>query len=154
MAAQSEPHVLAVTLTMRAMTKVFGDENYYVRPPGPIRQGSHSKPEPDVAVVFGNARTYATKKNPTGALIVIEVADSTLRYDRGKKGSIYAKNQIADYWIANLVDCQVEVYRDPVADASSGQGHRFASVQIFKRGTSVAPLAMPDGSIAVEDLLP
>ncbi|HZK82202.1 MAG TPA: Uma2 family endonuclease [Humisphaera sp.] len=154
MAAQKEPHVLGVTLAMRAASKAFGDQNYYVRPPAPLRMGRRSKPEPDVAVVAGNVRDYASKETPAGALLVIEVSDTTLRFDRGRKAAVYARNQVADYWIVNLMDRQLEVHRDPIADPTHKWGFRYDSIQIFKPGSAVSPLAALQATIAVNDLLP
>jgi Uma2 family endonuclease len=153
MPPQTEPHVLGVTLARQAAAKAFGD-GYYVRPPAPIRQGERSKPEPDVAVVLGNPRDYAQRDNPPGALLVIEISDSSLRYDRGKKASLYAKHGIADYWIVNLVDRQLEVHRDPVADRAHPHGCRYANIQILKAPASIAPLAAAQAAISVADLMP
>ncbi|MDB5300491.1 MAG: uncharacterized protein JWO87_2154 [Phycisphaerales bacterium] len=150
---QTEPHALGVTLARHAVAKAFGD-GYYVRPPAPIRQGERSKPDPDVAVVPGNPRDYAKRDNPPGALLVIEVSDSRLRFDRGKKASLYAKHGIADYWIVNLEERQLEVHRDAIADPTHHHGYRYANIQILKPLASIAPLAMPHAAISVSDLLP
>jgi len=113
-----------------------------------------SEPEPDGAIVRGDARTYSSR-HPGAADIglVIEVADTTLAGDRADKGRIYARADITFYWIVNLVDRQVEVYTIPSGPIVSPA---YAQRQDFRMGADVA--LMLDGiaaaSIAVRDLLP
>ena len=73
--------------------------------------------------------------------------------DRGEKASIYARAGVADYWIVNLVDNLLEVYREPQADPAAPYGWRYGSTTTLRRGDVVAPLALPHRSIAVSDLL-
>jgi Uma2 family endonuclease len=80
-------------------------------------------------------------------LLVVEVADSTLEFDREAKGVLYARYNLPEYWIMNLREQVLEVYREP----RDGQ---YASVQTLKRGQKLAPLAGPASPIAVDDLLP
>jgi len=153
MAAQLEPQVASVSLGAKAAARAFG-AGYYVRFQAPLVQGKFSKPEPDLAVVRGSERDYLNSGTPTTALLVIEISDTTLRQDRGRKASIYARWGIADYWILNLVDRQLEVHRDPVRDRKYKMGFGYASIQVVKPGDSIAPLAAPQALIAVADLLP
>lgn len=74
---------------------------------------------------------------------MIEVSESSLRKERGVKQRIYARNGTQDYWIINLVERVVEVYRKP-------QGERYASVQRFATGESITPLAFPDLVVPVD----
>jgi Uma2 family endonuclease len=114
----------------------------------------HSVPDPDLAVIVGTARTIPPTHNPTTALLIVEVSDTTLRYDRRVKGSLYAASGITDYWIVNIPNHQLEVYRDPVADSTQPFGFRYNSQTILVPGDFVAPLALPGGRIAVVDVLP
>jgi Uma2 family endonuclease len=84
----------------------------------------------------------------------VEVSESTLAYDRGRKGSLYARAGITDYWIINLVDSQVEVYRDPVPDPTQHHGWRYDTRTDLMPPATVSPLALPSAVVAVEDLLP
>lgn len=84
----------------------------------------------------------------------MEASDITLRFDRGRKGGIYARAQIADYWILNVVDRQLEVYRRPMADGSKPHGFAYSETTILKAGQEVSPLAAPLARIQVADLLP
>lgn len=128
---------LVQAIGKRAM---FGIQNPIVFP--------DSEPEPDISVVQRKDNYYADGKPRAGdVLLVIEVADSSLEFDREDKLPIYAEAGIAEYWIVNLIEDTVEVYRDPADD--SYRSHRLA-----KRGETVTLLALPDVSIAVNDILP
>ena len=87
-------------------------------------------------------------------MLILEAAESSLALDRGIKGSLYARAQIMDYWIVNLVDQVLEVYRDPVSTPTSPHGWRYASVTTLRGGDVVTPLAAPGSRVAVADLLP
>jgi Uma2 family endonuclease len=150
MAAQKDTHVIGVSLTAKAVSKAFGN-GYWARIQSPLNLSLYDDPEPDVAVVRGSERDYIGSQNRVDALLVTEVSDTTLRHDRGKKSRRYARAGITDYWIVNLIAQQLEVYRDPaIRDAR----HQFAPALIFKPGQSVAPLAAPNSSVRVDDLLP
>ncbi len=152
MAAMRSPHAAAVDLVDTALKAVF-DAGYYIRQQKPFVISDISEPEPDVAVVPGTIRDYA-EAHPTTAALVVEVADTSVSYDRTVKGSLYAKAGIADYWIVNLVQRQLEVYRLPVADDEATYGWRYGEVLTYPPGQTVAPLAAVNGRVAVEDLLP
>lgn len=126
---------------------------YAVRAQGPIDLGPHTEPEPDVAVVTARPDHYATA-HPQTALLVVEVSDTTLASDRARKGSLYARAGIADYWIVNLVDGQLEVHRNPRPNPAWQYGHEYADVTVLTRADSVAPLCAPTAVIAVADLIP
>jgi Uma2 family endonuclease len=111
-------------------------------------------PDPDLAVIAGNIRTHDPGHNPTSALLIVEVSDTTLRFDRGRKGSLYARCSIADYWIVNLVDGRLDVYRNPVPDSTQRYGYRYADVTHLAPSDFVTPLALPRARVAVADLLP
>src|SRR5262249_49797536 len=81
-------------------------------------------------------------------------ADPTLATDRGDKGSLYASAGVPGYWVINLVDNVVEVYRNPVPDPSQRFGHRYATRTDHHAGDQVAPLALPGVTVPVAELLP
>jgi len=145
------PHVTSVSLTEDVLRIVFGT-GFWIRTQSPLNLGAMSDAEPDISVVPGTPRDYT--EHPTGALLVVEVSETTLAYDRGRKGSLYAAAGIQDYWIVNLVDRQLEVYRDPVPDPNESSGFRYNTRTVFLSGQSASPLAAPAASIAVADLLP
>jgi Uma2 family endonuclease len=82
------------------------------------------------------------------------VAESSLRFDRIEKGSLYARAGIVDYWIVNLVDGVLEVYRNPGADVTAPYGWRYMSVERFTPPNAVAPLGVPAAPIPLATLLP
>ena len=114
--------------------------------------GQRLQLRPDIAVVPGS-HLNPTPANPTSALLVVEVSETTLSYDRNTKGSLYAAAGITDYWIVNVVGRQVEVYRDPVPDPTTLFGFRYQSRTILDPGDVVSPLALPGASVAVDDMI-
>ena len=87
-------------------------------------------------------------------MLAIEVAESSLEFDREHKGSLYARAGVEDYWIVNLVDRLLEVHRGPGPDTSATYGWRYRSVTTLARPSVVIPLAFPTRQIAIADLLP
>lgn len=152
MAAQKNLHAAAISLTEDALKAAFG-AGYWVRVQSSLDLSPHSVPDPDLAVVTGSPRG-ASPDNPTSALLIVEVSDTTLKYDRGRKATLYAASGILDYWIVNLVDRQLEVRRRPIPDAKRRFGHRYGDRTLLKPGDTVTPLAAPQARIAVADLLP
>ena len=126
---------------------------HFVRVLGQLDLDHLSQPQPDIAVIAGKARDYI-KNHPTTAVLVIEVAESSLAYDHTVKTRLYAKAGLAEYWITNLVDRQLEVYRQPQADPAAPFGFSYGQKQVLKEEDTVSPLARPDARIAVADLLP
>jgi Uma2 family endonuclease len=112
-----------------------------------------SEPEPDVAIIAGNVRDYVDA-HPTTATLIVEVADTSLAYDRTIKASLYARAGVADYWIVNLIERQLEVYRRPTRDAAQPYGFGYAEMTVYTAAERVTPLALPLASVAVADMLP
>lgn len=155
MSAMSRPHVKAVKRSVRVFEAAFG-EGWFVQNQAPLNLDdveSSSQPEPDVAVIEGDEDDYENE-HPRTAALILEVSFASLKYDRNKKGSLYAKARIQDYWVLNLYDRQLEVYRGPVPDASAPFWHSYADVLILEENESVTPLAKPDAVIPVKSLLP
>jgi Uma2 family endonuclease len=145
------PHATAITLGLEALRAVFG-AGWVVRIQLPIALDEDSEPEPDLVIVRGHARDYS-HAHPSVVALVVEVADSSLAFDRGDKASLYARVGVADYWIVNLIDRMVEVHRDP-RPASAAYGWHYGSIRFARPGESVTPLALPEVSLRVVDLLP
>jgi Uma2 family endonuclease len=147
---QGSRHVVAVDLIREALQHAFG-KGYYVRGHSPVALDDVSEPEPDVAVVHGRLRDYAGA-HPASPVLVVEVADSSLGKDRVRKAALYARAGIADYWIVNLNDRVLEVYRDPARTA--GGRWKYRSVALLRPRARVSPLAAPRRRVRVADLLP
>ena len=138
---------------IRGVMQALLPAEYSLRGKMPLDLGKRTEPEPDYAVVEGTIREHMAA-HPTSAVLIVEVADCSLDYDRNRKGSLYARAGIADYWIVNLVDNRLEVYRDPVPDSSRRYGHRYASRVDLVPPNTISPLAMPGIVLAVASLLP
>ena len=149
---QGAPHYTAIRKTAKALEAAFGP-GWEVRTEGPIGLDEDSEPEPDVAVVPGSPEDYS-RAHPSRPVLTVEVSESSLAVDRQRKGSLYARAGLADYWVLNLVDRVLEVYREPVSDSASLFGWRYARSEVFDASARVTPLATPGSSIPVSQLLP
>lgn len=149
---QNSRHATGVLLSEEAARRIFGI-GYSVRSQLPLALGGRGQPEPDIAVVTGSARDYA-QAHPTDAVLVIEVSDTTLDFDRTTKAAAYAQAGIADYWIVNLVERILEVYRQPTSMPGQSLGFHYRSILRLAEGESISPLSAPNATIAVADLLP
>jgi len=149
---QGSPHAMGIRMAEEALRRVFA-AGWDVRGQLPVALDDDSEPEPDISVVPGSFRDYR-HGHPPRAVLIVEVAESSLSLDRAVKGSLYARARVPDYWIVNLVDRALEVRRDPAADAAAPYGWRYTSVATLRAGDSVTPLSAPDSPIAVADLIP
>src|ERR1700674_994220 len=107
---QNNPHATAISLGLHALQKALAPD-WHVRVQLPIALDDESEPEPDLAIVAGGPRV--DMDHPSQPALVVEVADSSLALDREHKGSLYARARLPEYWIVNLVDRVLEIYRDP-----------------------------------------
>jgi Uma2 family endonuclease len=126
---------------------------WIVRTQQPVSLDDESEPEPDLAVVPGRPGDYR-HAHPERPALAVEVSDSSLHFDRQQKGSLYARAGIEDYWIVNLVDRVLEIYRDPSPEPSALYGWRYRSVITLVPPAVAVPLAFASSRIAVADLLP
>ena len=118
-----------------------------VRVQGSFRLAPDSEPEPDLLLLRPQPDFYRSAlPGPGDVLLLVEVADTSLGYDRNLKLPLYAAGGIQDVWIVNRSEEQIEVYRDP-------SENRYQSKSVSKRGTGVAPLAFPDVVISVDEIL-
>jgi Uma2 family endonuclease len=148
---QGERHATAVGLVRSALERAFG-ATYHLGEEKPIALDERSEPEPDIAVVPGRLRDHRDR-HPSRPVLVVEVAETSPAFDRLRKGRLYARAGIADYWVVNLLDEVLEVHRDP-GRASGGQDWKYDSVRVLRRNAVVTPLAAPKARIRVSSLLP
>ena len=148
---QNSPHATAVGAADDALRAAL-PPGFIVRAQMPISLDDESAPEPDLAVVSGRRADYG-QGHPTRAVLVVEVADSSLHFDRRDKGSLYARARIAEYWIVNLIDRLLEVYRDPEPDPTAPHGWSYRAVSRLAPPALVAPMAIPSAEVRVGDLL-
>jgi Uma2 family endonuclease len=138
-------HATSLSKTSEVLGQIL-PAGCHVRQQAPLNLGIMDEPFPDFAVVFGDVDTYAAE-HPVTALLVIEVSDSTLVHDRTEKFLQYAQAGIPEYWIVNLVDRQLEIFRDP-------QHARYLTQIVIREMESIAPLFAADNQISVSALLP
>lgn len=113
----------------------------------PVRLDEHSEPQPDLMLLKPAADYYRNRHpRPEDVLLLIEVSDATLKFDREAKLPAYGRAGIGEVWIVNLTDRTVEVYREPHFTG-------YDSKSVLRTGEEAAPGVFPDLKINVEDLL-
>ena len=136
------PHSNAVDMLTLILIRALGDQAR-IRVQNPFAAGDISEPQPDVLVApLADYRV----DHPAESHLVIEVAESSLRYDRGIKLRLYAEQGVPEYWIVDVVARRIEVYREP-------QDGTFVSKHIFERGESIRLLRFPAVTVQVSDVL-
>jgi Uma2 family endonuclease len=146
MAAKGTTHEAAITRTQRIFNQRLGDK-VLIRTQSPIKLDDYSEPEPDIAIVKTNALDYEDHHpQPSEIFLIIEIADSSLKYDREVKTSAYAKSGIIDYWVLDLNGRKLYVYRLPNAEG-------YQSESILGENLTISPLAFPECKITIKELL-
>ncbi|MEG3839331.1 Uma2 family endonuclease [Microcoleus sp. herbarium14] len=119
----------------------------------PIILRDDSEPQPDAVVARNRADDYLSSgPEPADILLLVEIADETLSYDRGKKISVYAEDGISDYWIFNLVDNCLEIYNDPYQDSQGRFGYRLK--RIVLPNETVGIMGFPEFSLDLSSIFP
>jgi Uma2 family endonuclease len=145
------PHRMALELTDTAIRLAFGPGwRFCVQMP--LILGQTTDPEPDIAVIPGPVRGVTA--HPTTAALVVEIADSSLRYDLTDKMSLYAAGGIAEYWVVDVAGARLIVHRQPQPDSAQRFGHGYAQVTEHGPSDMVSPVSAPSATIRVADLLP
>jgi Uma2 family endonuclease len=152
LAPQKSPHATAISLGLGAFIAVIRGA-FHIRIQLPLALGADSEPEPDIAIVTGSARDYRDA-HPSTAALVVEIADSSVAFDRNRKGSLYARAGIPEYWIVNLQSRMLEVYRDPAPDPAAPLGYAYRQRLSLGPEARMSLVAIPGAEIMVADLLP
>lgn len=139
-------HAACIAKATRSLIRIL-PEMTDVRVQLPINLSDRSEPQPDLALVYYREDYYASgHPQSNDILLLIEVSDSTLKYDREVKLPLYAKSGIPEVWIVNLGEQIVEVYRQPCGDA-------YGVVQHYQRGEVVKFSIGEDIAIAINQIL-
>ena len=139
-------HNACVTSATRALVRAAGDDAL-VLPQGSVRLDLYHEPEPDLVLLRPRADFYASRHaGPEDILLIVEIADSSLEYDRDRKSRIYAEFRIPEYWLADLRGNVVTAYSAP-------ESGLFLKIEPHRRGESIAPALLPSCVIAVDALL-
>ena len=147
MAAKNPPHA-ATNLCVADHFRQILIGQALVRIQDHIQLSEYSEPEPDIAIVRLDSQKYLDHHPaPTEIFLLIEVADTTLAFDRGQKANLYAKAGIADYWILDVNARQVYVLRAPTSEG-------YQQETVFSSGSVLTPLAFPAVEVSLQQLFP
>jgi len=145
------PQHATISDPLTAILKEAFGSGHTVRNQAPISivtDAAASEPQPDIVVASDSWRDYLSQHpSPADVQLIVEISDSTLVYDRTVKTALYATAGIPEYWILNLVDAQLEVYRNPA-------GSVYTERAIYRAGESIEPLLAVGKSIFVADFMP
>lgn len=140
-------HAAAVNRGTRVFSRAVGDRAL-VSVQNPVNLDPYDEPQPDVALLRPRADDYARgKPGPADIFLVVEVADTSLQYDRQVKLQRYAAAGVCETWLLDLPGDALEAHREPRPTG-------YALIRRYQRGERVAPEALPDVAVAVDDLLP
>lgn len=151
--APADPlHSNAITQATERLMGLFGS-SHSVRVQVPLQAGSHSEPEPDFALISKEeaARLVRERKHPHTADLVVEMANTSLTYDRSVKPYVYALAQVLIYWVVDLRGGVIEAFTEPGPDPVSATGWSYAATRRYRRGER---LLFAGRELAVADLLP
>ena len=140
MSPQHPNHRNAIAFLNTFFVRTFG-ETHLVQVQLPLNIGKHSEPEPDFSFVTPKAIKEA-KRHPTQPDLVLEISDSSLKFDTGKKASLYASAQIPEYWVLNLTELCLEVYTDPKKNERSEFGWLYSKSRTLVSGEVVQPVVL------------
>ncbi len=146
MHATGHRHAQAIT----NLTSDFGEQarrHYMISPQNPVELERYSAPQPDLTLVPVSRRHAARHPTPAEVYLIVEVADTSLRYDREEKRRAYAATGIREFWLLNLESDVLEIYRQPEGNACREQ------ITVAAGGTA-SPLAFPDVNIVLAEVIP
>jgi Uma2 family endonuclease len=147
MASKGTPHVTSLHLLADELRDRLGN-TALVRTRDPIQLDNWSEPEPDLTIVRGTVLDYADRHpGPSDIELVVEVADFTLKQDCKIKDKLYAQADIADYWVLDLKNRQLHVFRNPTPTG-------YTSHLILTEPNQIAPLSFPDLTLSLTAILP
>jgi Uma2 family endonuclease len=135
-----------VTKRLNRLFTLAANGRWIVSTQDPVQLDDHSEPEPDLVLLKPAPDDYTSRHpGPEDVLLLIEVADTSLPYDRGDKLPAYGRAGVPEVWIVNLAEEAIEVYREP-----HFQG--YARVVVLRTQQCASPLAFPDVQLTVSDL--
>lgn len=152
MASKGTPHTVCGAILCQQLDRLLVDR-VVIRGQDPITLPDNSEPEPDVVIARGNHLDYLPHHPyPEDILLIIEIADSTLRYDQTTKLGLYAEAGILYYWIVNLNARQLECYSQPYQDAQSE--YNYLNKQIYLPNQSVSIPGFDDALLDLSKIFP
>lgn len=152
MPTKKTPHSVCNTRLVRKLILLLG-ERAIVRGQEPIILPADSEPQPDGVIARNRSDDYlSSHPEPADILLVIEISDSTLKYDQQTKLSLYAEDGISDYWIFNLLENHLETYSEPYQDRQGKFSYR--SKRIVLANEVVGLPCFPDLSLDLTEIFP
>ena len=142
---QNPPHAHATKRVRRALENVFGWE--CVGSQSPIRVSEDSDPEPEGFVLSCPTESFEGTPDAADCLLIVEVSDATLGWDKSEKLKLYARAGISEYWIVDISHRRLLVHQQP-------HGEEYLNLRTWSETEFVAPLARPSASVSVRELLP
>ena len=142
------PHAGCVNRLVRQFSALVAADRAVLSPQNPVNLTDISAPQPDITVLRPREDFYGNgHPTPADVLLLVEVSETTIGFDRHTKIPLYARCGIPEAWLVDLTKEILEIHRDPARDG-------YRNVQRLRRGERIAPLAFPDFEIAVESILP
>ena len=133
---------------LNAVFAPYAPGRFRIRIQNPVHLDSGSEPQPDAMLLRLRPEGYrAAHPTPADVLLIIEVADSSLAYDRDIKAHLYGRNGIPETWVRNLPEDCIERFTQPGPDG-------YAQHVVHRRGETITPVSFPDLELAVAELLP
>jgi Uma2 family endonuclease len=140
------PHSSRVTRLDRLFYQRLGFERFTIITQNPIHLGEYSEPQPDLTVAVWREDDYAlAHPTPPDVLLVVEVADTTLKTDRQYKLPLYARAGVPEAWLINISGRRVELHAEPVNGA-------YQIVRVFQPDETIQSHAIPELQLAVSDI--
>lgn len=153
MSPQNPAHATSIRLTNMILTDLFR-ATHLVSCQAPLSLGDDCEPEPDFALVTPEHLRACAGKHPSRPDLVLEISDSSLRYDKQEKVGLYARAGIPEYWVLDLKSRRLEVHQDPGPEPDGAFGHSYRRRQTLHESDRVAPQFAPQIFLSVGDLLP
>jgi Uma2 family endonuclease len=147
---QKFPHNATTDRTVEVLKEILRGQ-FWVRMQSPMILTDSSEPEPDVSVVPGKREDY--HEHPSQASLVIEVSDTTILYDRGKKMKLYAAAGLPEYWIINIQAQEIEIRKRPAGGSGENDQARYLELKVYRRGDTIDLGLMPGARVSVDQLL-
>ncbi|MDP9172022.1 MAG: Uma2 family endonuclease [Acidobacteriota bacterium] len=147
---KKRPHVNSLIFVMRELVALFG--SLYVTPEAPIdvspEDNPTNEPEPDLAVLTQPCSAFGSQNpGPSDVRLLVEISDTTLAFDMGTKARLYARAQISEYWVVDVVGQRIVVHRRPRAGV-------YEEITSYRAGERIEPLSASGSSFTVEQAFP
>ena len=143
----SPEHAWSVDLDIPLFSR-YARNRYMIRIQNPIHLNDGSEPQPDISLLRLRPEGYgAMHPTPADVLLVIEVADSSLEYDRNVKAHLYGRAGVPETWVKNLPEDCIELFTEPGPEG-------YAQHSVHRRGETLTPVSVPDLELPVDELLP